>query len=221
MDERFQQTAESFRDLVIRGSCTPGRFREELLRVPFLDRDAWVDRMLGLDELPADGPELPGGCVPYLPCAVDVLLRIAERVPMRPDDRFLDIGSGVGRAAVVLHLLTGHEVRGIEVQSGHVQAARRLVEKLGLSKVTFVEGDAGERIDEFATGTVFFLYCPFSGERLTRFLRNVESVSRERTVCICTVDLPLPPCSWLERVGAEDGDLAVYWRSKYKTVCLR
>ena len=26
---------------------------------------------LGFDEIPADGPDLPQGCVPYLPCTIE------------------------------------------------------------------------------------------------------------------------------------------------------
>ena len=212
MDERFRQSAENVRDAVLQTSCTPELFRERLLQVPTLDRDAWVDVVLGLDELPDDGPELPSGCVPYLPCAVDVLLRIAARIPVRPDDLFVDIGSGVGRAAVVMHLLTAMVVRGIEVQSGHVRAARNLVAGLGLSKVTFVQGDAVDLVEEWASATVFFLYCPFSGERLARFLQKVEMSIRDRDVYICAVDLPLPACSWLERLAPDEGDLQLYWK---------
>ena len=95
MDERFRQRAEGVREWIVRGSCPPAQFRDELLNVPAIDRDAWVDVVLGLDELPADGPELPTGCVPYLPCAVDVLVRIADLVPVCVDDVFVDIGSGV------------------------------------------------------------------------------------------------------------------------------
>lgn len=210
MDERFRQAAEGVRESIVQGSSTPAQFRGELLSIPFFDRDAWVDVVLGLDELPADGLELPSGCVPYLPCAVDALLRIADRVPVRADDVFVDIGSGVGRAAVLMHLLTGAATLGVEVQSGHVQAARGLVAGLGLSGVTFVQGDVAQLAAELAIGTVFFLYCPFGGPRLEHFLRRMEELARTRDICICAVDLPLPACSWLERVGPEEGDLGVF-----------
>jgi hypothetical protein len=79
--------------------------------------------------------------------------------------------------------------------------------------MTFVAGDALQWTADFSAGSVFFLYCPFSGERLVKMLGHLESMARERLIYICAVDLPLPPCAWLERMELEDRDLAVY-RSK-------
>lgn len=210
MDERLWRNAQDIRAAITQGLCGPVEFRMAIDKVPAIERDAWVDAVFGLEEVLEDGPELPKGCVPYLPCAVDVLLRIAYQLPVRPKDVFVDIGSGMGRAAVLMHLLTGASAMGIEVQSGHVKAAQELTRRLRLSDVMFVQGDAVGRIQEFAEGTVFFLYCPFSGERVERFLANLESLARKRAIAVCSVDLPLPECSWLERVGAEFGDLRMY-----------
>jgi len=210
VDERLWRNAQDVRGAITQGLCGPSRFREALESVPAIERDAWVDAVFGLEEVLEDGPELPKGCVPYLPCAVEVLLRMAEQLPVQAKDVFVDIGSGAGRAAVLMHLLTGASARGIEVQSGHVKAARELAKRLCLSEVTFVQGDAAEPLHEMATGSVFFLYCPFSGERVERFLANLEPLARTRAIAVCSVDLPLPECSWLERVGPEAGDLRMY-----------
>jgi predicted RNA methylase len=210
VDERLQQSAQEVRASITHGTCDPLQFRAALMNVPVIERDAWVDAVLGLDEVLEDGPELPKGCVPYLPCAVDVLLRIADQLPVHSADVFVDIGSGMGRAAVLMHLLTGASAIGIEVQSGHVNAAREMVTGLGLSDVSFVLGDALERVEELRTGTVFFLYCPFGRQRLERFLANLEIHARARAIRVCAVDLPLPACSWLEHVGPASGDLGMY-----------
>lgn len=215
MDEGLWRRAQEVRESITQGTSDPGQFRKALLNVPALDRDVWIDAVFGLDDVPEDGPELPKGCVPYLPCAVDALLRIADQLPMHPEDVFVDIGSGLGRAVVLMHLLTGASAVGIEVQSGHVQASREMAKRLRLSKVTFVQGDVVECMDEWATGTVFFLYCPFSGVRLEQFLARLEPIARTRSISVCAVDLPLPVCSWLERVGSEGGDLGMY-RSHFK-----
>ena len=59
-------------------------------------------------------------------------------------------------------------------------------------------------------GSVFFLYCPFAGERLARVLGNLEDIARTRELRVCCIDLPLPPCSWLTLDPPLAGDLAVY-----------
>ena len=186
-------------------------FRERLLGVPHAERDAWVDAALGLDELLPDGPDLPRGCVPYLPCPVGTLLHVVERTPIRPSDVFVDIGSGLGRATAVVHLLAEASVIGIEIQPELVRAARDLARRLGIARASYTEGDAAQRIAELATGSVFFLYCPFSGERLTTVLAALEVIARKKTIRVCAVDVPLPGCDWLTlQEEVPPGSLAIY-----------
>src|SRR6185295_346557 len=61
-----------------------------------------------------------------------------------------------------------------------------------------------------AAGSVFFLYCPFSGMRLAQLLANLERVAGARDIRVACLDLPLPLCSWLEPVPARWPDLVLY-----------
>lgn len=180
------------------------------MAVPAVERDAWVDRVLGLGDLPADGPDLPAGCVPYLPCPVDTLLRVVDRAPVRASDVFVDVGSGVGRATTLVHLFTGAPAVGVEIQRGLVVRARELAARLRLSRVSYVEGDAVELPAALAIGTVFLLYCPFGPERVTRLLSALEPIARARAITLGCVDLPLPPCSWLRLEPRLDPALAIH-----------
>ena len=197
------------RVLIDRPRRDPSHFRAALARVPPGARDACVDRALGLGELPADGP-LPSGCVPYLPCPVDALLRVVEHAPVGAGDVFVDVGSGLGRAAALVHLLTGARAIGLEVQPPLVAAARALAARLRLPDLSFVEGDAPGLGPALAGGTVFFLYCPFSGDRLERFLSCLEPLARTRTISVCCVDLPLPPRDWLTLASAPSPAVTIY-----------
>jgi SAM-dependent methyltransferase len=185
-------------------------FRAALLAVPPADRDAWVDLVLGLGDVPGDGPGLPRGGVPYLPCPVDALLRLVEQARVVASDVFVDVGSGAGRAAALVHLLTGADVIGVEIQPDLVRTARDLAARLGIARVACVEGDAASLAGTMRTATVFFLYCPFSGERLAKVLSDLEAMARTRPLRVVCVDLPLPPCDWLAREPPRSGDLAVY-----------
>lgn len=196
---------------VHRGPIARGAaLRAALAAVPPLERDPWVDRTLGLGAPPDDGPALPRGCVPYLPSPVDALLRLTEHAEVRVSDVFVDVGAGAGRAAALVHLLTGASVVGLEVQPELVTASRELAGRLGLPRVSFVEGDAPRLTAALAAGSVFFLYCPFSGERLTQLLANLEPVARTREIRVCCLDLPLPPVRWLQPVPPRWPDLALY-----------
>jgi hypothetical protein len=210
MEARHLTSAEAARRSIERGAHDPSMFRAALLGVPVDARDAWVDLVLGLDELPADGPALPAGGVPYLPCSVEVLLRIVDEAPVRSNDVFVDVGAGPGRAIALVHLLTGAGAIGLEIQPQLVRAARDLTARLGLSRVPCVEGDAATIAAFMVTGSVFLFNCPFSGARLAKVLDDLEPVARTRPLRLCCVHLPLPPRSWLTREPGRDGELEIY-----------
>ena len=216
MEERHHRSADEARASIERGAHDPTLFREALLRVPVSARDAWLDRVLGLDELPDDGPELPRGCVPYLPCSVDVLLRMIDQAGVRASDVFVDIGSGVGRAIALVHLLTGASGIGVEIQPDLARIARELAARLALSRIPCIVGDAAQLPGSATGGTVFFLYCPFGGERLEQFLVQLEPLARTRTLRVCCVDLPLPTRAWLTPDPVQLGDLVVYRSARHQ-----
>ncbi|MCB9598207.1 MAG: hypothetical protein H6719_36170, partial [Sandaracinaceae bacterium] len=178
MHPGVERDAARMRGALARGDVTPREFRAAADRVPFTERDAWLDAILGIDEIPDDDPSLPRGCVPYLPCPVDTVLRATVLADVRADDVFVDVGSGLGRALVCAHLATGAEAIGLEVQPTLARAARRVAEELRLSRVATLEGDATELLGSVPTGTVFFLYSPFGGEHLRRALDELERIAR-------------------------------------------
>jgi SAM-dependent methyltransferase len=204
---------EQLWSLIAAAPRDPSAFRAALARIAPNARDACVDRALGLGPIPDDGPELPRGCVPYLPCPVDALLRLVEQARVQASDVFVDVGSGAGRAAALVHLMTGARVIGLEIQPALVAAARDMTARLRLPDVTFVQGDAPQLTDALSAGSVFLLYCPFSGDRLAAVLATLATRARTRTLRVCCVDLPLPLTDWLTPASPPATDLAVY-RSK-------
>jgi hypothetical protein len=210
MDDGLRESAEHVRSLLERGQQDPSMFRAALLSVPPTERDAWLDRVFGLGEIPDDGPELPRDCVPYLPCPVDALLRMVEQAPIRASDVFVDVGSGLGRSAALVHLLTGASAIGVEIQPDLVHSARELATRLLVSRMSSVEGDAAKLAGLITIGSVFFLYCPFSGDRLEMLLCHLEPIARTRMIRVCCVDLPLLQCSWLTLEPQTSLDLAIY-----------
>ena len=203
-------SAEAARRSIERGLHEPSAFRAALVNVPAGERDAWVDLVLGLDDLPGDGPALPAGGVPYLPCSVEVLLRMVDEAPVRSTDVFVDVGAGPGRAIALVHLLTGAGAIGLEIQPELVHAARALSARLGLSRVRCLEGDAATLAAFMVVGSVFFFYCPFSGARLAKVLDDLEPIAATRELRVCCVNLPLPPRSWLTLEPGRDGELEIY-----------
>ncbi|HEX3776805.1 MAG TPA: hypothetical protein VHV51_20175 [Polyangiaceae bacterium] len=179
------------------GRASRAQFRAALQAIPERERDGWVDRLFGLEALPSDGPELPRGCVPYLPSSVNAILRMIELTQLRSNDVFVDVGSGLGRTLALTHLLTGADAIGIEIQPELARGSRELASRLKARGISVLEGDAAELVRQIPTGSVFFLYCPFSGDRLERVIDDLGAIARARTIHVCSVDLPLPSRSWL------------------------
>ena len=208
--ESVRESAARIRSSIVADQVTPDLFRSALARIPRTARDAWLDLVFETDAIPEDGPALPQGCVPYLPCGVDVLLRMIEEADIRSGDVFVDVGAGLGRAAVVTHLLTGAAAIGVEIQPHLVRAARDLAARLNVSRLSVVQGDATQLTGFLTIGSVFFLNCPFSGERLEKVLDDLEPIARTRPIRVCCVYLPLPPRPWLAPLSPATGDLVVY-----------
>lgn len=200
---------EAMHRKLLAGGAPPRVFGAALAALPKGKRDDWVDQLCGLCELPPDEPELPRGCVPYLPSSVDTLLRMIELAKVQSSDVFVDIGSGMGRATALTHLLTGAGAIGVEIQPALVRQSRDLALRLHADRVSVVEGDAAKLTRYLVIGSVFFLYCPFSGERLDQVIDDLEEIARTRLIRVCSVDLPLPHRPWLTPVSSSR-DLAVY-----------
>ncbi|MDI3286053.1 methyltransferase domain-containing protein [Polyangium sp. 15x6] len=132
-----------------------------------------------------------------------------ELAEVQSEDVFVDVGSGLGRATALTHFLTGASAIGVEIQSALVRRARGLAARLNAQRVTVIEGDAAKLTRYITSGSVFFLYCPFSGSRLNQVMDDLASIAQTRVIRVCSVDLPLPSRSWLAPVSIS-GDLAVY-----------
>lgn len=210
MDPTLREDAARLRRRLVDGHVPPDVVRSALTSIPTNDRDAWFDLVLGLGDLPDDGPDLPRGCVPYLPCSVDALLPLVQRAGVRADDVFVDIGAGLGRAAIFVHLLSGAAAIGLEIQSALARSARDLVHGLDLPGVSILHADAADLLSHAPHGTVYFLYCPFSGARLERVLDDLESIARTRAIRLGCVGLPLLRRPWLRPIPIPAPDLALY-----------
>ena len=120
----------------------------------------------------------------YESTPVSALLELVDRVPLTRADRFVDIGSGLGQVALLVHLLTGVEAIGLEVMPAYVDHARCEAARLGIGRVAFRQGDA--RSADLCAGTVYFLYSPFRGEMLRTVLGRLRREACVRRLTICS-----------------------------------
>jgi SAM-dependent methyltransferase len=206
-DEPLRRLARTTHDAITSGALRGPALLELLLSLPVRDRDVWVDEVLGLQEPPPDVPDLPRGSVPYLPAGVDEIVAMVLEAPVQADDEFVDLGSGLGRAAILTHLLTGARACGVEIQEPLVRDATAVTAALNLAGVSFVHASAADVVPD---GSIFFLYAPCNGEMLAAVLRRVEAIARRRPIVVCTVGLEFRDVTWLRPRETSSISLAIY-----------
>ena len=157
LEREHRASAVAMRAALLTETVPPATFRAALLAVPRDRRDAWLDLVLDTEEIPPDDADLPPGCAPYLPCSVDALLEMIDQARIGSDDVFVDVGAGLGRAAILTRLLTGAAAIGVEIQARLVSEARQRVAALGVSRLAVVLGDATRITGYLPIGSVFFL----------------------------------------------------------------
>ena len=172
--------------------------------------------MWDLEGIPLDDPDLPRGCVPYLPCPVAAVLDAVDQAGVTSNDVFVDVGSGLGRAALLAHLKTGAGCIGLEIQHTLARTAQGRADWVNLSRVRFLQGDAAEMVRFIPIGTVFFLYCPFGKTRIRHFLEGLEDVAYSRTIRVCCVDMPSLEARWLAPMPSTSSRVDLY-RSTFLT----
>lgn len=194
VNESLRRRVRSARAEVQTGALRGAALLERLLSIHLTDRDPWVDELLAIEGTPPDTPDLPRGSAPYLPCGVEEIMTMVQEVPVRPEDEIVDLGSGLGRMAILAHLLSGARAFGVEIQGPLIRSAQARCVELGLDAVSFVHANA---VDVELNGSVFFLYAPFSGAMLSSVLRRLEDVARRRPIVVCAVGLEFHGVPWL------------------------
>lgn len=207
MDDALIHKARAAHAELRAGTLFGAALRERLLSVPAAERETFTDMLLGLPEPPPDISDLPPGAVPYLPAGVDEILAMVQQVPLRPDDQFVDLGSGLGRVVILSHLLSGARACGVEVQEPLVRCARSCAAALALAGVRFIHENAADAVLD---GSVFFFYSPFNGRTLTSVMGRLEDLARRRPLVLCAVGLEFPGERWLRRRDTSSLALTLY-----------
>ncbi|MGC1550258.1 MAG: hypothetical protein WA777_17195 [Rhodanobacter sp.] len=177
--------------------------------------DELISGILQFDE-PADGDvEVAAEMVFYQPTPARDIFDVIQRAELTPRDVLIDLGSGLGHVPLLVSICTGARCIGIELEAAYTDCARHSADALNLTNVTFIQQDA--RTADFSSGTVFYLYTPFSGTILRTVLDALCREAAQRTIRICT----LGPCTptvakepWLEAIGPVQTDRIAIFRSR-------
>mgnify|MGYP001041044147 CR=1 FL=1 len=191
-----------------------------LRALPDDEVDREVERMLGIGErtpTTSPGRHLLG----YFASPAKAVLQAIEHVPIRSSDVVVDLGSGLGKVLLLIHLATGARCLGIELQHDLVVRAREAAMRLGIDErdVRFEEADVRD-VDEalLRQATVFYLYTPFRDRALKVVLRRLEQVTAGRSTIFCSVGADIErghpgKLAWLKRRPIDGLSFAIYDRA--------
>jgi Histone methylation protein DOT1 len=166
--------------------------------------DIFVNHLCSYLPMPAPALVLEAEMVDFHKTPARVVPYVARWVG--PDDVFVDLGAGLGQVVLLAHLLTGAVARGLEIEPAFCEYARVCATGLGLTAVSFIEGDA--RVALYDSGTVFFMYTPFTGELLDIVFGLLQRESESRPFTVVTygpITTAAARQSWLRPVDSIHG----------------
>jgi hypothetical protein len=146
--------------------------------------DVFVNGILHIDHLPAETRDLQPGMIGYHPTPARVIFALIEHTHLSAHEVFYDLGAGLGRVVLLVGLLTTAQVKGVECEPAYCAFAQQRADSLHLSRVTFLNVDA--RQADYADGTVFFLYTPFTGRMLQEVLAKLALVAQSHPITLAT-----------------------------------
>lgn len=205
---RTVQSAAHDAHAALRAEIASGALRGAALRrvfdgQPALGRDHFVEEVLGVAYPPLEDTVLGRELVTYTPSGYEEIVHAFDVTGLDVADRFLDIGAGLGKVALLATLLTGAISTGIDLDAALVDRARTAAVDVGVPHVRFEVGDA--RVVPLPPSDIVFMFVPFTGDAFAAVMERVASL-RPRFVCCAPLDLDRhqgfvatgAPCSWLQ-----------------------
>jgi len=148
------------------------------------DLDVFLNGVLGIDGIPEETKTRHPEMIAYHPTPARVIFALIEHAHFTAADVFYDLGSGLGRVALLVGLLTAAHVKGVEFEPAYCAYAQQRAASLHLRQVTFLNVDA--RQADYTDGTVFFMYTPFTGRLLQAVLARLHREARHRPITLAT-----------------------------------
>jgi Histone methylation protein DOT1 len=143
----------------------------------------------------------------YQPTPARHIFSMIRTLPISASDVFIDLGSGLGHVPLLVSICSAARCIGIELQPAYVESARHSARDLNLANITFLEQDA--QLADLSSGTVFYLYTPFTGSILRSVLNSLRHQAARRPIEICSFG----PCThtiakepWLDSRMPPDPD---------------
>lgn len=201
-------TGKEFKDLINQHVDFNTDHKEHQEEAGYDNLDVFINGLSPFQIMPEQTKDLEPEMVYYQKTPARIIFELAAKAHFMKEDVFFDLGSGLGQVAILVNLLTGIRVKGIEFEPAFCDYARGCAAELNLSHVAFINSDAREA--DYSEGTVFFMYTPFKGEILQEILEILRKESLLRKIKIitygpCTAQVALQ--SWLNFATPQEDNI--------------
>jgi hypothetical protein len=176
--------------------------------------DVLISGVLQFEQPEAEVAAPAAEMVFYQPTPARHIFDLIGRAALSERDVLVDLGSGLGHVPLLVAICTGASSIGVELEAAYVDCARRSARALNLPNVTFIQQDA--RAADLSSGTLFYLYTPFTGTILRTVLDALRREASRREIRICTHGPCTPTVAqedWLEAVGSVHTDRIALFRA--------
>lgn len=146
--------------------------------------DALINGVVLTQPVPMETIDIEPEMVPYQQTPARIILELVEKTQFTDKDVFYDLGSGLGQVPILVNLLSGVAVKGIEIEPAYCDYASACAADLNLTGVEFVNSDA--RNVDYSDGTTFFMYTPFGGKLLQEVLGKLKREAHRREIRLFT-----------------------------------
>jgi len=170
--------------------------------------DLFINGLLRIQAVPVETQAREPEMVYYQKTPARIILELVEQAQLTREDRFYDLGSGMGHVPILVNLLSGALAAGVEFEPAYCDFARACAAELHLSRVEFINADA--RTADYSAGSVFFMYTPFTGSMLQAVLDRLRGAAQARTIRLFTYGPCTPHVArqaWLTCVDGHGGHL--------------
>ena len=170
--------------------------------------DIFINGLFPLQTMPEQTKVLEPEMVYYQKTPARIIFELTEQLHFSKDDVLFDLGSGLGQVTMLVNMLSGIKVKGIELEPAFCRYATDCAANLNLPNVEFINVDA--RKADYTEGTLFFMYTPFNGKIMQDVLEILRKESLSRKIKIitygpCTAEIALQ--SWLRPVGTVENNI--------------
>jgi SAM-dependent methyltransferase len=208
---RVRETArahhEAVRTHIRNGTLDRQAFVAMLRESPLEVRDHLLEEILDIAYPPLEEISLPSEAYRYTPSGLSEILFVLEKAGLGPGQTFVDLGSGLGKAVLLVALMTGARAHGIEIDPYLVAQAQSVARSLHLEHAHFIEGDI--RDTPLPPGDVYYMFIPLL--RSADVVDRLAPLAAEGKILVFSQTLDLRRFPWLKATGQ-----SCYWLEMYE-----